>query len=158
MSRFSLDKIPAAPGVYALYCHDRALLVGAAANLRDYAAEHLFGGDGPSEALRQSLPQSEQVTEVSWWEHPEMRDDARRKAACQVAVEVLSPAARPGSRLSDLGGIALEDPDFVNEMNALFHGPPNGSFVPQSLDEMARTVYELKDKVAELERRLKENH
>lgn len=157
MSRFSLDKIPAAPGVYALYAHDRALLVGAAANLRDYAAEHLVGGDAPSEALRQSLPHPEQVTEVSWWQHPEMLDDARREAACQVAAQALSPAVRPRSRLSDLGGIALEDPAFVNEMNALFHGPPAGSFVPQSLHELARSVYELNDKVTELERRLKES-
>ncbi|NGX14877.1 hypothetical protein [Wenzhouxiangella sp. XN24] len=156
MSIFSLDKIPAAPGVYALYAHDRPLLVGSASNLREYAAEHLFGGDGPSEALRQSLPHPEQVTEVSWWQHPEMLDDARREAACQVAVQALSPAARPRSRLSDLGGIALEDPGFVKEMNALFHGPPSGSFVPQSLHELARSVYELRDKVAELERRLEE--
>ncbi len=157
MSLFSLDNIPAEPGVYALYAHDRVLLVGSAANLREYAAEHLFGGDGPSEALRQSLPHPEQITEVSWWQHPAMRDDTRREAACQVAVEVLSPAARPRSRLSDLGGIAIEDPGFVNDMNALLHGPPSGSFVPQSMHELARSVYELRDKVAELERRLKES-
>lgn len=156
MSRFSLNKIPDAAGVYALYAHDRALLVGAAANLRDYVAEHLFGSDGPTERLREVLSHPEQVTEVSWWQHPEMLHDARREAACQVAVQALSPAVRPHSRLSDLGDIALEDPAFVNEMNALFHGPPTGSFVPQSLHELARSVYELTDKVADLERRLRE--
>jgi hypothetical protein len=41
-------------------------------------------------------------------------------------------------------------------MNALFHGPPAGAFVPQSLDEMARSVFELEDRVAALERRLAE--
>ena len=39
-------------------------------------------------------------------------------------------------------------------MNALFHGAPAGGFVPQTLHELARSVFELKDKVADLERRL----
>jgi hypothetical protein len=53
-----------------------------------------------------------------------------------------------------VGEAALQDPDFVKSMDQLFRGAPAGSFVPQSLDALARSVYELKEKVAELERRL----
>lgn len=156
MSRFSLNKIPDGPGVYALYEHDRPALVGSAPNLRSLAEAHLFGGRGPSDELREVLPHPERITLISWWQHPAMQDDGRRKAARWVAIEVLAPVNRPRFNLSELGEMALQDPEFVKAMNVLFHGPPAGSFLPQSLDQIARTVYELKDKVAELERRLAE--
>jgi hypothetical protein len=67
-----------------------------------------------------------------------------------------SPLHQPRFTLSSLGEVALADPEFVKSMNALFHGPPAGAFVPQSLHEMARSVFELEDRVAALERRLGE--
>lgn len=154
MSGFSLNKIPDGPGVYALYEHERPALVGSAPNLRSLAEAHLVGSRGPSDELREVLPHPERVTRISWWQHPALQDDGRRNAARWVAIEVLAPVNRPRFNLSELGEIALEDPEFVQAMTALFHGPPAGTFVPQSLDETARSVYELKDKVAELERRL----
>jgi hypothetical protein len=156
MSPFSLNKIPDGPGVYALYQHDRAMLVGSAPNLRSLAEAHLVGSRGPSEELREVVPHPERITQISWWQHPALEDDGRRNAARWVAIEVLQPANRPRFSLSEVGEVALKDPEFVKAMNALFHGPPAGYFVPQSLDEIARSVYELKDKVAELERRLAE--
>lgn len=154
MSRFSLNRIPAAPGVYALYEHDRAMLVGSAPDLRALAEQHLAGSEGPSEDLRQVIPHPERITKICWWQHPELADDGRRNAARWVAIEVLAPVNRPRFTLSSLGEVALADPGFVKSMNALFRGPPAGAYVPQSLDEMARTVYELEDRVASLERRL----
>lgn len=154
MSRFSLNKIPDAPGVYALYEHDRVMLVGSAPDLRSLAEQHLAGSEGPSEDLRQVIPHPERITRICWWLHPEMADDGRRNAARCVAIEVLAPVNRPRFTLSSLGEVALADPEFVKSMEALFRGSPAGAYVPQSLDEMARTVYELQDRVASLERRL----
>lgn len=154
MSRFSLNKIPDGPGVYALFEHDRAALVGSAPNLRALAEQHLVGGGGPSAELREVVPHPERITKISWWLHPAMEDDGRRNAARSVAIEVLAPVNRPRFTLSSLGEVALVDPEFVKSMHALFRGPPAGAFVPQNLDEMARSVYELEDRVASLERRL----
>jgi len=154
MSRFSLNNIPEGPAVYALYEHDRVMMVGAAEDLRAHIEEHMFGSGGPSEVLREAISHPGRITEISWWRHPAMEEESRRTAARQVAVEVLAPVSHPRFTLSDLGVMALEDPEFVKSMEALFRGPPAGSFVPQSLDELARNVYELKDKVEALERRL----
>jgi hypothetical protein len=156
MSRFSLNKIPDGPGVYVFYEHDRAMLVGSAPNLRSLAEQHLVGQGGPSEELRAVLPHPERITRICWWQHPALQDDGKRNAARYVAIEVLSPVNRPRFTLSALGEMALADPEFVKAMNAMFHGPPAGSFLPQTLDEMVRTVYELEEKVAALERRLGE--
>lgn len=156
MSRFSLNKIPDGPGVYALYEHDKAMLVGSAPNLRELAEQHMVGSQGPSEDLRTVIPHPERITKICWWQHPAMEDDARRNAGRWVGIEVLRPLHRPRFTLSNLGEVALADPEFVKSMNALFHGPPAGAFVPQSLDEMARSVFELEDRVAALERRLAE--
>lgn len=156
MSYFSLNKIPDGPGVYALFEQDRAMLVGSAPNLRTLAETHIFGSEGFSAELRELIPHPERISKIAWWQHPAMEDDSRRAAACWVAIEALAPAHRPRFTLSKLGEVALTDPEFVKSMNALFHGPPAGSYVPQSLHDLARSVFELKDKVAELERRLAE--
>lgn len=158
MSLFNLNKIPDGPGVYALYEHDRAILVGSAPNLRALAGQHLVRSEGPSEDLRQVVPHPEKITKICWWLHAALADDGRRNAARSVAIEVLAPVNRPRFTLSSLGEIALADPEFVKAMNALFRGPPAGMYVPQTLDEMARTVYELEDRVAALERRLADKH
>ena len=156
MSRFSLNKFPDGPGVYALYEHQQAIAVGSAANLRQLAEEHLFAATPPSEALREMTGHPERITEISWWQHPALADEGRRNAARWVAIEVLAPVEHPRFSLSKVGEAALEDPEFVKSMEQLFHGPPAGSFVPQTLDALARSVYELKEKVAALERRLGE--
>lgn len=156
MSRFSLNKIPEGPGVYALYEHGQVMLVGSAPNLRELAEQHIAGSRGPSDELRAVVPHPERITKICWWQHPVMADDGRRNAARWVAIEVLGPENRPRFTLSSLGEVALADPEFVKSMNALFHGPPAGAFVPQTLDEMARSVFELEDRVAALERRLAE--
>lgn len=154
MSYFSLNRIPDGPGVYALYEQDRVVVVGEAPDLRALAEEHLFGSEGVSKALREAIPHLDRITKISWWQHPALEDEARRGAARWVAIEALAPIQRPRFTLSGLGEIALQDPEFVKTMNALFHGAPAGGFVPQTLHELARTVFELKDKVADLERRL----
>lgn len=154
MSQFSLKKIPEGPGVYALYEHDRVMMVGSAENLRALAEEHIVGHEAPSEGLRQVVAHPERITEISWWQHPAMEDQGCRDAARWVAIEVLAPVNRPRFNLSRLGEAAMKDSEFVKSMETLLKGPPAGSFVPQSLDQLARSVYELKDKVAELERRL----
>jgi hypothetical protein len=156
MSHFSLNKIPDGPGVYALYEHERAMLVGSAPNLRALAEQHLVGRQGPSDDLRAVLPHPERITKICWWQHPALADDGRRNAARWVAIEVLAPVNRPRFTLSSLGEVALADPDFVKSMSALFRGPPAGAYIPQNLHEMARSVYELQDRVASLERRLAE--
>jgi hypothetical protein len=156
MSRFSLNKIPDGPGVYTLYERDQAMLVGSAPDLRALAEQHLVGSQGPSADLREVVPHPERITRICWWQHPAFADDGRRNAARAVAIEVLGPVNRPRFTLSSLGEVALADPEFVKSMNALFHGPPAGAFIPQTLDEMARSVYELEDRVAALERRLAE--
>jgi hypothetical protein len=154
MSYFSVDKVPDGPGVYALYEHDQPMLVRPAANLRKVAEQFQARGGVPSEELRELLPHPERISKIAWWQHPAMEDADRREAAHLVAIEALAPAHRPRFSLSGLGEVAMTDPEFVKSMNALFHGPPAGSLVPQSLHELARSVYELKDKVAELERQL----
>jgi hypothetical protein len=154
MSRFSLNKFPAEPGVYALYEHDQALAVGATPNLRQLAEEHLFAGNGPSDALREMVERPERITEISWWQDPSFADEDRRQAARKIAIEVLAPEQHPRFNLSQVGETALQDSAFVKAMDQLFRGAPAGSFVPQTLDALARSVYELKEKVAELERRL----
>lgn len=156
MSGFSLNRIPEGPGVYALFEHDQAMLVGAAANLRALAEQHLAGSGGPSADLREIIAHPERITKICWWQHPALEDDDRRNAARSVAIEVLAPLNRPRFTLSSLGEVALADPEFVKSMSALFHGPPAGAFIPQTMDEMARSVYELEDRVAALERRLAE--
>jgi len=156
MSRFSLNKIPDGPGVYALYERDRAMLVGSAPNLRALAEQHMVGSQGPSDDLRAVLPHPERITKICWWQHPAMEDADRRNAARWVAIEVLSPANRPRFTLSNLGEVALADPEYVKAMTTLISGPPAGAFLPKTLDEMARSVYELEDRVASLERRLAE--
>lgn len=153
MSRFSLNKFPDGPGVYALYEHQQALAIGAAANLRKLAEEHLFAS-GSSTGLGEMTDHPERITEISWWQHPALADEDRRAAARWVATEVLAPAEHSRFSLSRVGEAALADPEFVKSMEQLFHGPPAGSFVPQTLDALARNVYELKEKVAALERRL----
>jgi hypothetical protein len=154
MSRFSLNKFPEGPGVYALYEHQQAMAVGSAANLRQLAEEHLFASAVPSEALREMTRHPERITEISWWQHPALADEDRRNAARWVAIEVLAPVEHPRFSLSKVGEAALQDAEFVKSMEQLFHGPPAGSFVPQTLDALARSVYELREKVAALERRL----
>ena len=154
MSGFSLNKFPEGPGVYALYEHQQPLLVAAAPNLRRLAEERLFGGKGPQAEVLEAVGDIGRVTEISWWQHPAMEDEDRLDAARWVAVEVLSPVNRPPLSLSRVGEAALDDPEFVKSMSQLFRGPPAGSFVPQTLNALARSVYELKEQVAELERRL----
>lgn len=154
MSRFSLNKFPDGPGVYALYEHQQALAVGSAANLRKLAEEQLFAASAPSEGLGQMTAHPERITEISWWQHPALADEDRRTAARWVAIEVLAPVEHPRFSLSKVGEAALADPEFVKSMEQLFRGAPAGSFVPQTLDALARSVYELRDKVAALERRL----
>lgn len=155
MNAFSLNNVPDGPGVYALYDSDHAVLVGAAPNLRKLAELHLVGG-GPSADFREMVGHPERITKICWWQHPAMEEGDRRNAAMRVAIEVLAPVNRPRFTLSGLGEVALADPEFVKSMNALFRGLPAGAFVPQSIDAMARTVYELEDKVAALEQRLAE--
>jgi hypothetical protein len=154
MSYFSVDKVPAGPGVYVLFEHDRPMLVNSTASLRGLAEQYIARGGQPSQEVRDAIPHPERITEISWWQHPAMEDENRRKAAQSVAIEALAPAFRPRFTLSGLGEVALADPEFVKSMHALFRGPPHGSFVPQSLHDLARSVYELKDKVAALERQL----
>lgn len=132
------------------------MLVGSAPDLRALAEKHVFGSEGYSAELRENLPHPERISKIAWWQHPALEDQARRAAARAVAIEVLAPAHRPRFTLSSLGEVALADPEFVKSMNALFRGAPAGSYVPQSLHELARSVFELKDKVDELERRLAE--
>jgi hypothetical protein len=158
MSHFSLNKIPDGPGVYALYEGDRTVLVGSAPGLRSLAETHLFGGAGPSREASELIPHPERITEISWWQHPAMEERDRRRAARWIAIETLAPANRPRFTLSSIAEVALQDPEFVKSMSALFRGPPAGSLVPQSIHELARSVYELKHKVSELERRLAEKN
>jgi hypothetical protein len=153
MFRFSLKVIPDGPGVYALYEGERAMLVGSAPDLRSLAEQHLVQG-GPSQELLAVLPHPERITRICWWQHPALADDGKRNAARSVAIEVLAPVNRPRFTLSGLGETALADPSFFKQMNALFRGPPAGVFVPQTLNETVRTVYELEERVAALERRL----
>jgi len=155
MSRFSLDQIPNAPGVYALYHHDRCLFVGSAEDLRRRAERNL-AGSGPREesGLPPGAVQIEDVTEICWWEHAAFSDPARREAAWELAIQALAPAHRPRFSLSRDGEKALEDHAFAKEMGRLFAGTPSGVFIPQTLDALARTILKLEEKVEALEKQL----
>ena len=155
MSRFSLDKIPGVPGVYALYHHDRCLFVGSAEDLRRRAERNL-AGEGPREdsGLPPGAVQIDDVTEICWWEHPAFSEPARREAAWELAINALAPAHRPRFSLSPAGEKMLEDHAFAKEMGRLFAGTPSGVFIPQTLDALARTILKLEEKVEVLEKKL----
>lgn len=157
MSRFSLNQIPAEPGVYALYHHDRCLFVGCAEDLRR-RAEHNLAGQGPPEAsgMPPGAVRMDEVTEICWWLHPAFADEARREAAWELAIQALAPATRPRFSLSPAAQAALADHAFAREMGKLFSGTPSGAFVPQTLDALARAIMNLEEKVGELEKKLAE--
>ena len=155
MSRFSLNKIPAAAGIYALYEHDQCVFVGFSENLRERIEHHLIGAQPPEAGgMRSARLHPERVTEVCWWLDESFDDPARREAAWELAIQVLSPVLRPRFSLSPAGVAALEDHPFAKRMEKLLAGTPAGVFVPQTLDALARTILELEEKVEELEKKL----
>ncbi len=155
MSRFSLNRIPAEPGVYAFYEHDQCVFAGFSKNLRERIEHHLVGGSPPEAGgMRSARLHPERVTEVCWWLDEAFADPARREAAWELAIQALAPVLRPRFSLSPAAVGALEDHAFVKRMEKLFTGTPTGVFVPQTLDAMARTILELEEKVEELEKKL----
>jgi hypothetical protein len=145
MSQFSLNKIPDGPGVYALYEHDRAILVGSAPDLRSLAEQHLWQ-PGPAPTCARSSRTPSGSPRSAGGSIPRWRMTAGATPPVPWPSKCWGRSIGPRFTLSSLGEVALADPEFVKSMNALFHGPPAGAFMPQTIDEMARSVYELEDR------------
>lgn len=155
MSRFNLDRIPEEPGIYALYEHDQCVFVGFSENLRERIEHQLIGTAAPEAGgMRSARLHPERVTEVCWWLDDSFAEPARREAAWELAIHALGPVLRPRFSLSPAAVAALEDHAFAKRMEKLLSGTPSGVFVPQTLDALARTIFELEEKVEELEKKL----
>lgn len=155
MTRYTLDVIPEQPGVYAFHEHDEIICVRSAESLREWIEEDLFTGPGVVYGnISSARIDASRITRVSWWLHPEFGDQATRDAASEMGAEALGSILRERFADTDEAVARLEDEDFAHAMHELFQRPPDGYFVPQSLDRLARRILKLQKRVDELEGRL----
>jgi hypothetical protein len=156
----SIADLPNVPAVYAMYGgRGRGLYVayvGMGEKLRQRVTQHLVRRDSSvvtgvsAVALIPDL-----VTEVRWWEHPDLaKDDASLQAAELIAFEVLEPALRSRGAVQDQAKQLLEDSAFREKMLTLFRGDPAGRLVIQTLQDALERIAELEQRLAEVEKQL----
>ncbi len=82
-------------GLYVAY-------VGIGGNLRQRIQQHLIGRNSSvTTGTSAVVLNTEYVTQVRWWEHPEFGSDDARQAAELVAFEVLDPTLRSRGSISE---------------------------------------------------------
>ena len=158
----SISDLPAKPAVYALYGGTRkkpyVAYVGVTGNLKNRINQHLIRRDSNITSGTSAVTLNPNfVTEVRWWRANKFHKKVVREAAEVVALQVLEPTLRSRGLTT---GLALElstDPEFQNQMEVLFSGPPEGTLILPNLTDALDRIMQLENKVETLESKLKKN-
>ena len=151
--------LPNVPAVYAFYSGGRGskyvAYVGIAGRLKQRITQHLIRRDSSVATGTSAVNLNpDQVTGLSWWEHPDFTETVRLKAAEMVAFEVLNPALRSRAGADNAGLSLLDDKEFYNKMKSLFTGNPSGSIRFYSLSDAMKEINQLRDRINKLEERI----
>ena len=149
-------KLPNVPAVYAFYSGDRGpknvAYVGIAGKLKQRIVQHVIRRD--SSVATGTSPVNlnpDQISSLSWWEHPDFNETVNLKAAEIVAFEILNPALRSRAGTDNAGLKILAENDFHRRMVALFSGNPTGSIDFLSLPDAINRISKLENRINELE-------
>jgi hypothetical protein len=152
-----LGKLP--DGLAGVYCFDTErksiCYVGQSKETRDRIRQHLERMDSSvtTDAATVSLS-AELISGVRVWTSPEFETAVNRRAAEQVAFQVLNPTLR------SLGGIGGEAKQLANskafklKMEALFRGTPEYAFQFPSIKDLVTRVMNLEAQVSDLSRKI----
>lgn len=96
------------------------------------------------------------VTRIEWWLHDRFSGPTNRRAAELIALETFEPALRSRGRATEEAKSLSENPQFRNEMEKLFEGPPSGSVEIPTLSDALKAIRKLQSRVSELEEEIEE--
>jgi hypothetical protein len=157
---FSIRDLPATPAVYAMYGgrggNAYVAYVGIGENLKRRIGQHLYRRDSSivtgvsAVSLNPDL-----VTKVEWWTAPEFADSSVLEAAELVAFDFFEPVLRSRGKVSARAIALSNDEAFRGKMVTFFEAPPEGMFIPQSLQSLTERVASLEERIRELEGRSK---
>ena len=158
MYDFSLDLIPAEPGIYAMYDrNNKAAYVGESRNLRKRIKDHIVNRDSTAVTrLSPTMLNPDYVYCICWWQCDSIFDEpVNRQSAELVAFDVLDSSHRSrASIVGDARNRACEQP-FRANMENLFSGEPAGCYYPPTLQNLTDCVSQLCKRVSELGSQIK---
>lgn len=156
--------LPTSPGVYAIYTgrypRRRIAFVGMTESLRGAITRRLTAQDeGDTSGDSASYLSPYQVTGVRWWTRPDFSNVSVREAAKLIALDVLLPAQKRRTHVSERAAHLCKNKQFRRKMRALFRGAASGYLTIPTLQDTLEEVAELKKvqkdmskNIAELER------
>lgn len=154
----SIRELPNQPAIYVLRSgrgSNSILYVGQTDNLRRRIGQHLKNRD--SSITMEGSPVKIDpglVEKVEWWEQTDFSDPTARKAAEQIAFEVLNPRVRSGTNGSKGSIERSKDKTFRNRINVLFNGPPSGTFTVATLESVIERLLRLESRLTLLEKHI----
>jgi hypothetical protein len=138
-----------------VYCFDAVrnstCYVGQSSNLRDRIRQHLERLDSsvitPNATVSLNV---ELISGARCWTSPEFKQGLARKAAEQVAFEVLKPTLNSlGAVQAEVKGLANSQP-FRAEMEELFQGEPNYVVTFPSIKDLVTRILNLEAQLSDL--------
>jgi hypothetical protein len=155
----TISGLPSVPAVYAMRGgKGRGLhvaYVGIAGSLRARVEQHLVRRDSSVATGTSAVCLNpEYVTEVYWWEHPDLTKREVLEAAELVAFDVLDPALRSRGGITDRAKELHDSPEFLKKMRTLFSGEPTGQLTIPSLAGALEQIADLNERLADVESRL----
>ena len=149
------NQLPKRPAVYGMYGGWPPRLwvayVGEGGNLAGRIDQHFVRRDSSvATGVAAATLNPDAVREVRWWEHASFDEKVSRQAAKVVAFGVLDPALRSRGGIGQESKTLAADPDFRQEMEALFGGDPAGVFRLPWIWDMESRIEHLEGQVAEL--------
>ena len=152
----SISDLPNVPAIYAMYggqsSRQYVAYVGLGKNLKGRAEQHLVRRDSSVTTGVSAVGLNpDNVSGISWWEHPEFEKREVLEAAELVAFDVLEPALRSRGGITDRAKQLYADQEFRERMTALFNGDPVGRLVIRTLPLAWKKIEELEERLARLE-------
>jgi hypothetical protein len=155
ITRAQLRVLGDGPAIYCLYGgrgHAHPAYVGIADKLRVRIEQHLVRRDSSvttgvaTVALNPDL-----VTEIKWWRHDSFGDRVALQAAELIAFEILDPVLRSRGLITRSAEDMARTELFRSQMQAVFHGAPDGHLLLPSLSSVIDTLDALEVRVRRLE-------
>jgi hypothetical protein len=145
--------LPRAPAVYAMYGSGRRVAyVGMAGQLHSRLSQHFVRRD--SSVVTPATPvrlDTDHIRHVEWWEHASFADRDLLHAAELVAFDVLDPVLRSRGNPTAAAMAVYQDEKFRAEWERAFTSAPTGRLVRTRLQDLARQVLRLEERVSALE-------
>ena len=154
MYDFSLDLIPAEPGIYAMNDrNNKAAYVGESDNLRDRIRDHIVNRDSTAVTrLSPTMLNPDYVYRICWWQCDSIFDErVNRQAAELVAFDVLDSSHKSRAAIPNKAKDKACEQPFRTIMVNLFNGKPVGCYYPPTLRNLTDCVSQLCKRVSELE-------